>query len=118
MPEQPDLESSLLQHTAQASLEILRQHVALLIRDEIDFLVSLGAAGVSSMPYRKAAILHDRILQPLESGDYAKAARELDDFLDEWPMDQIMPMLTMEVKPSLQLIVQRESEIARLRRLL
>ena len=116
MPEQPDLASLL--HTAQVSLERLRQRLVSLINDEIDFLVSLGAAGVSSMPYRKAAILHDRILQPLESSDYERAAQELDDFLSEWPMDRIMPILANEVRPVLQLIVQRESEIARLRRLL
>ena len=116
MPDQPDLEQLLLE--AQVSRAHLRQHIISLINEELDFLVLLGAAGVSSMPYRKAAILHDRILQPLESGDYETAATTLDDFLGEWPMDRIMRLLVNEVKPKLQLIVQRESAIARLRRLI
>lgn len=116
MTNPPDLESLL--YEAQVSRERLRQYIISLINEELEFLVLLGSAGVSSMPYRKAAILHQQVLKPLEAGDYAKAAQELGDFLGEWPMDRIMRLLVSEVQPRLQRMVQREAEIARLRRLI
>ena len=113
MPDLSDLERLL--HEAQISRDRLRQHIIALIYEELEFLELLGAGGISSMPYHKAAILHNQVLKPLEADDYAKAAQELDKFLDEWPMDRIMRLLVSEVQPTLQLMAQREAEIAKLR---
>ena len=77
-----------------------------LINEELQFLELLGAAGASSIPYRKAAILHDQILQPLLAGDYERAYQELNAFLSEWPMELLMRRLVNDVKPDLQLILR------------
>lgn len=113
MPDLSDLERLL--HEAQVSRTRLRQHIIVLIYEELEFLMLLDAGGVSSMPYHKAAVLRNQVLKPLEADDYARAAEELDNFLGEWPMDRIMRLLVSEVQPALQLMVQREAEIAKLR---
>ena len=84
----------------------LRRNAIERIHEELQFLELLGAAGASSMPYHKAAILHDQILQPLESGDYERAYQELNAFLSEWPMELLMRRLVNDVKPDLQLILR------------
>ena len=95
----------MLREDAEQRLRLRRTAIDL-INEELQFLELLGAAGASSMPYRKAAILHDRILQPLESGDYEKAYQELNAFLSEWPMELLMLRLVNDVKPDLQLILR------------
>ena len=99
-----DPEQLLRDDAAQRERE--RRTAIDLINEELQFQELLGAAGVSSMPYRKAAILHDQILQPLESGDYERADQELNAFLIEWPMELLMRRLVNDVKPDLQLILR------------
>ena len=104
MLNRPDLERMLCEDAEQRLR--LRRTAIDLINEELQFQELLGAAGVSSMPYRKAAILHDQILQPLESGDYERADQELNAFLSEWPMELLMRRLVNDVKPDLQLILR------------
>ena len=99
-----DLEQLLRDDAAQRERE---HRIAInLVNQELQVLELLGAAGASSMPYRKAAILHDQILQPLESGDYERAYRVLNEFLAEWPMHLLMRRLVNDVEPDLRLIIR------------
>ena len=99
-----DLERMLREDAAQR-LRLRRIDINL-IKEELQVLELLGAAGTSSMPYRKAPILHDQILQPLESGDYERAYLALNEFLAEWPMHLLMRRLVNDVEPDLRLIIR------------
>lgn len=101
-----------------AQVQSLRRNYIDLINQELQLLELLGTAGTSSMPYRKAAILHNQVLKPLEVGDYEKAYQELNAFLSEWPMYHLMRLLVNEVQPILQLIVRAITLSAMLRRLM
>ena len=116
MPNQPDLEQLLREDAAQRLY--LHRTAIDLIRQELQLLELLGAAGISSMPYHKAAILHDQVLKPLEAGDYEKAYQELDEFLKEWPMHHLMRLLVNDVQPALRLILRGLTLSAMLRRLM
>ena len=104
MLNRPDPERLLREDAAQRLR--LRRTAIDLINEELQFLELLGAAGVSSMPYRKAAILHGQILQPLLAGDYESAYQTLLAFLSEWPMELLMRRLVNYVKPYLQMMIR------------
>ena len=112
-PNQPDAEQTI--RAMQALITGLHHNNIRLIQLELELLELLGAAGASSMPYRKAHILHSQVLPPLAAGDYEKAAQELDAFLSEWPMHRIMRLLVSYVQPSLRTMIQSEINIANLR---
>ena len=114
MPNQSDLERMVREDAAQRPH--LRRTAIDLVNRELKLLEMLGAAGASSLPYRKAAILYNQVLQPLEAGDYEKASRELDDFLNDRLMYSIMRLLVNEAKPTLQLILRGITLSALLRR--
>lgn len=82
---------------------------------EVALLVLLGDAGVSSDPYRKADVLLNRVIKPLEGGNYREAQDALADFLQEWPMYRIMGALVNDVMPALRRIVYADDRIAELR---
>lgn len=113
MPDRMDTEQVLAE--MQAIRARLRLDCIAYIKIELRLLDLLGAAGISSLPYRKAHILQTAVLQPLAAGNYAKAHQELDDFLNEWPMYRIMRLLVNIVKPALRAIVESESVAAKLR---
>ena len=114
MLNRPDPERLLSEVAAQ--VQSLRRTATDLINQELQLLELLGAAGTSSMPYRKAAILYNQVLKPLEAGDYEKAYQELNAFLSEWPMYHLMRLLVNEVQPTLQLILRGITLSAMLRR--
>ena len=82
---------------------------------EVALLVLLGDAGKASDPYRKADVLLNQVIKPLESGNYREAQDALADFLQEWPMYRIMGALVNDVMPALRRIVYADDRIAELR---
>ena len=110
MPSQPYTERWL--RDTQALIAALRDDCIAVITLDLNLLELLGEAGSSSMPYRKAAILHDRVLKPVEDCDFAKAQAELDAFLQEWPMAVLMRQSANYAKPALRAIVRAQAMIA------
>ncbi len=47
---------------------------------EVALLVLLSDAGVSRDPYRKADVLLNRVIKPLENGNYKRGARRIGRF--------------------------------------
>ena len=69
-----------LYRAAQSSKEELRRMIIRMAHREVALLVLLGDAGVSSDPYRKADVLLNQVIKPLESGNYREAQDALADF--------------------------------------
>ena len=112
-PNQPH--SDHLYDAAQSSKEELRRIIIGMAYRELDLLVLLGSAGVSSRPYRQADVLLNQVIRPLENGNHRPAQNALADFLQEWPLYRIMRSLVNDVMPALRKIVYAEERLAELR---
>ena len=113
-PNQPN--SDQLYDAMQSSKEELLRIIIGMAYRELDLLVQLGDAGVSSNPYRQADVLLNQVIKPLENGNHRQALDELADFLQEWPMYRIMRSLVNDVMPALRKIVYVAERLAELRR--
>ena len=88
----------------------IRNDTIAITRYVIDGLVELGQAGPSSYGLRKAAMLQELVLEPLQRRQYAAAQSGLYEFLNDDLMLQIMERLINHASPGIDLLVRLADE--------